>query len=240
MPVPAALGSIVVGLCIYPSYRKHGLILISLATLLLIVLSLPVTASALIYSLERQHPAKSTDDAPTTDLILLLSGSIETALPPRHHAELGARGDRVLTVLRLLNKNKAPRLLIAGKNNPPNVTGEAQATINILTEMGSDPSKMEASPHGRTTRESAIALESWFKARSIDTVLLVTSAYHMPRSLELLKDIGPTMIPFSANHLITKKETDSILDWIPSAIALSGSTLAINEYLGIWISRWIR
>lgn len=245
LPLPVIISLIVIGLMLkkYKPWLSRSILLSSFAAL--IILSLPVTSAKLIHSLERQHPPRNLSEVPSGDIIVLMAGGVNTASHPRQHAELGACGDRILTAFRLLQANKSERIIIAGNasTEKPGVDSEAQATHDILVELGVEPNRILKAVAGRTTRETAGFAANQSHQLEVNTMLLVTSAYHMPRTLQLFQKLAPEVIPVTSNHLITSNDQQtteqSAEQWIPSAISLSGSTLAIKEYLGMLVNRWV-
>jgi uncharacterized SAM-binding protein YcdF (DUF218 family) len=85
----------------------------------------------------------------------------------------------------------------------------------------------------RNTVESARAVKEMLKGKRI---ILVTSAYHMKRSVALFKKQGLEVIPAPAGY---KSEQRSLkyFSFIPSASNLSSSSLALSELLSYsWYS----
>ena len=93
--------------------------------------------------------------------------------------------DRIKEAIRLLEENKAPRLFISGVNE--SVTG-----FHLLKEISPELSdKIELGYQAKTTRMNAVETESWLKQNDIHSIILVTSFYHMPRSLLEVKQKCP-------------------------------------------------
>ena len=64
------------------------------------------------------------------------------------------------------------------------------------------------------------------------TNYLVTSAYHMKRSIKLYEHFGFKVIPAATNFKINHKEKDK-WDYLPNAHALYKSYIALHEYVGL-------
>ncbi len=69
------------------------------------------------------------------------------------------------------------------------------------------------------------------------TIYLVTSAYHMKRSIIIFKHFGFVVIPKPVGYLVDKEYT--FYDYLPSMNNLENSYKAIHEYFGI-LSLWLR
>lgn len=73
---------------------------------------------------------------------------------------------------------------------------------------------------------------------SLQTVLLVTSAAHMPRALAVFRSQGVDVIPSPTDIAVVGKKKLSIFDWLPDAGALAQTTMAIKEHIGYAIYKW--
>jgi uncharacterized SAM-binding protein YcdF (DUF218 family) len=77
----------------------------------------------------------------------------------------------------------------------------------------------------------------------IQSILLVTSALHMPRSMLIFNKQGIQASPAPTDFLISDRSTkttgwqDVVIDIFPDAEQLYLSTRALKEYIGILIYR---
>ena len=90
--------------------------------------------------------------------------------------------DRLSTALDLLDKQKAPRLFISGVNSRVSMGSLFQNIDENLID------RIELGYKAENTFENAQETKEWVKKNNIHSILLVTSFYHMPRSLFELKD----------------------------------------------------
>lgn len=106
----------------------------------------------------------------------------------------GARG-RIDTGLELLHHKNANNLLISG-------VGQKAALEDLSKYLQSFPSnqihKLKSSitlgHFANSTEENAIESLEWIKKNNFKKIILVTSNYHMPRSLLLFKRLMPNTI----------------------------------------------
>ena len=101
--------------------------------------------------------------------------------------------DRIKESIRLLEEKYAPHLIISGVNE--NVTG-----YHLLKEVAPEwQDKIELGHWAKTTRMNAIETAEWIQKNKISSVILVTSFYHMPRSLLETKEAIPDLkiIPYA-------------------------------------------
>ena len=104
----------------------------------------------------------------TTDAVLVLTGG----------------QNRVNAGLDLLAGGKAPRLFISGVN--PKVTEEDLMTL-WRPDRDEDPCCVELGYQAEDTHGNAVEARSWIEREEIKSVRLVTSNYHMLRSVMLLR-----------------------------------------------------
>jgi len=79
------------------------------------------------------------------------------------------------------------------------------------------------------TRENAQRSRALLARDSIDSVYLVTTAWHMPRATRAFERAGFQVIPAPTGYTSL---TPSPLAWIPSAQALRSTHIALREWLG--------
>jgi uncharacterized SAM-binding protein YcdF (DUF218 family) len=229
--------------------RRWSLWMGGSATALLWICSMPLTARQLIWGLEQRSAGLTPDPVPQADAVLVLGGGLAPGLPPRSGVEVNEAGDRLLTGLRLMRTGRAPVLLLSGgavtfRRGDP-APAEAVSARQLAIELGMDPSRILLSPAARTTSEEARALAGIGRARGWRSVLLVTSALHMPRALaSFQRGTGLRIIPVACDYLLparawmgTPTPGSVIGSVLPDTGALDASTLVIKEHLGMLVYR---
>ena len=63
--------------------------------------------------------------------------------------------------------------------------------------------------------------------------LLVTSAFHMSRSMKEFGRAKVAVTPYPVGYYTPRANYWHALSWVPSASALRGTGLALKEYLGL-------
>ncbi len=120
-------------------------------------------------------------------------------------------GGRVKTGLKLIKEDKADYLLVSGVNK--------QVTLDILFPKATPEIKerITLGYKAENTEENAHEIAEWVQGKNIHTVTLVTSFYHMPRSiLESVHRVpGLTITPWP---VFPKSFGDSV-DWIHTRYA---------------------
>ena len=87
----------------------------------------------------------------------------------------------------------------------------------------------------RNTRQNALFVAELAASLGVEHVLLVTSAWHMPRAAATFGRTGLHVIRAAPSRLIRPRPW--ILQLLPTAHALNNSTLALRKYLGLVVYR---
>jgi len=141
--------------------------------------------------------------------------------------------ERLRYASRLAKVHQLPILLAGGRPND-----ERQSEANLMqhvleTDFGVQTNWLEEK--SKTTYENAKFSKKILKENSINKILLVTHAYHMPRAMWCFEDVG--LEPIAAPTVFYKRNTSvpELKDYIPNAGALKQSHRALHEYIGkLW------
>lgn len=212
-----------------------------LALAILLIASNDWVSNALIYSLESQYPPLV--NPPTVDAIVVLGGATHSPEPPRLMVNINEHGDRLFYAAQLYHTQRAPLLILAGGRISWQGKGSSEAAdmATLLEMLGVPRQVMIEEPFSLNTYENAINVQEILQETGIERILLVTSAFHMPRSLAIFTKLGIDAIPAPTDFLVTINYyyslEDFILNLFPQASRLSLTTLALKEYIGIVIYR---
>ena len=192
--------------------------------------STDLVSNALLYPLESHasRPAK-----PPTDpaMIVMLTGM---ASPRRgDDYDLGDPADRFVETLRLAHRFPRAKILLSGGSGTLSDEGyrEAELLGRLARDLGLPAERLIVERNSRNTRENAV--ESARIVRQLapaGPVLLVTSAFHMRRSLGCFRKAGLDPIPWPVDF---RREGFGLGAWLPASIGLRHSELALREYWGL-------
>jgi uncharacterized SAM-binding protein YcdF (DUF218 family) len=193
----------------------------------------------LIRGLEWQHLPP--DPMPTADAILVLSGGIHAARPPRPTIEVSEAGDRVLYGAELFRRGRAPQVICTGDIGTGSIgrRPEAEDMADLLEMVGVPRASIVLETKARNTHEHAVNLCPMFRDRQIGRVLLVTSALHMPRSLGVFQHSCPAVqyIPaptdFRATQPLPAPWYRHTVAFLPTPHSLVDFSDATHEYIGM-------
>jgi uncharacterized SAM-binding protein YcdF (DUF218 family) len=218
--------------------RRHALgrILVLFALVELYFFSSDPLSPLLVRSLERMYNPSAS--FPAASAVVLLCGGEVPGLPPRMYDEVNEAGDRIFYAARLIKQGAAPRLIITGGNVPfmREIGGSlAQVNCRLLTgPFAVDPSVILLEQKSRNTYENAVFTKNILDSLKLPpTIILVTSAMHMPRSAALFKKIGCTVYAAPTDYRADVPFCLYPVFMFPNAAALDNSTCALHEIYGI-------
>ncbi len=241
---PLAIGLVLIvagGLCLWRSWRKTGFGLLVGAVAWLWLWSTPIMYRWIGGSLESEWPVVKAEDAPTADAIVLLGGGMGSNTNVYPYAEMWNGADRVWHAARLYKAGKAPLIVPTGR-------GEQESTVPLLRDLGVPESAIVVEKEARNTEENARFVEKILEPRNTQNtrkrVLLVTSAWHMRRSVLMYRRYAPSLeiIPAAADYEATVNTSHPFCfkDIWPDTNALFANSYIFKEYLGYWGYRLFR
>lgn len=200
--------------------------------------SLPATSLWLGGSLERRYPHVPPAEAPLADAIVVLGGNVANGranwfLP----YDRGTAVARVDTAMALYQAQRAPRVVLSGGALEGDVS-EAKGMAHRMRQNGIPETALILENDSRTTYENAALTEDELQKHGIHTVLLVTSALHMPRAMAAFSKQGVQAIATPTPPQITLPADGSLSPWVPNARALEASRSIIKEYVGLFVYWW--
>lgn len=139
--------------------------------------------------------------------------------------------ERIITVAKLYNKNPKPIYITGGKVLEKAVS-ESSVYKKELIDLGIPEKDIILEEDSRNTKENAIYTKKLMKKNEHKRGILVTSAIHMKRSMEVFKDDEIIFYPFPCNFYgITKNR--GIQSYIPNYLNLKNFNSTLWEYFGI-------
>lgn len=146
--------------------------------------------------------------------------------------------DRFIQGVRLYNLKYVDYLLISGGNSnigKDTLFKEADYVTSVLHEINIPDSVVIKENKARNTYENMIFCSKLLRARNLNPpYLLVTSAFHMRRSLLLFKEKGIPVVPYSCDYQIGYNKL-KLTDLLPSVETLSTWNIYIHEMVGVLV-----
>ena len=202
-----------------------------LALLLLTLLSLPFVSNQLINLLERNYSVISPNELDTADTVVVLSGMLQTIKQDSMiHYEFSEAVDRIFAGINLLKMGKAQKIILTRGKLPWNKgVPEGDYLAEFVQSQGIDPNRILLTEIVQNTNDEAKAISRMLPKNS--EVILVTSAFHMPRAKKVFQNQNLKIIPYAVDFRSSAKYID-ILDFLPQANAFKNSSFYFREIIG--------
>lgn len=215
-----------------------GRVLLFIATAILSLMSLPAVASLLIGPLEIYPALSPVGPFPSGAQAILVLGADRYAGAPEYGGDTVDRisMERVRYGAALQRATGLPLYVTGGV-----LPGERSSPVGVLMartledELGVPVAGVES--RSRDTWENAAFSKAMLEQDGIAHVLLVTSAWHLPRAVEACTRAGLVVTPAPTGfvtHRLSQRDS-KLYEWLPSAPAFLTSSLAVHEHLGrVW------
>jgi uncharacterized SAM-binding protein YcdF (DUF218 family) len=246
LPLHFALIAGVAGLILLHLRRRERLarILLTASIAALVLFSNRGVAQLLIRPLESHYPAvpefapaSATSSAPLPPgltscryIIVLGGGHARSPGLSRINQLSTASLSRLAEAIRIFRHLPSDaRFVVSGHDGEGN-TSHAQILAEAAISLGVPPDRIDRFDNTRDTHDEALALR---KLAGDTPVAIVTSAWHMPRALNLCQTAGLNAIPCPADFMLKPEATADAGLLLFDLGALERSTKAIHEYLGL-------
>ncbi|MBR0849691.1 YdcF family protein [Bradyrhizobium diazoefficiens] len=188
----------------------------------------------LLYPLESRFPPwDPSRGAP--DGIIVLGGSVDTDLSAAHRTPVVAHAaDRLLAPADLARRFPNARIVFTGGSASLLSTEarEADYSAPILETAGIAKARLILERESRNTYENAIFTKQLVMPKSGERWLLVTSAFHMPRSMGIFRKAGFNVEAYPVDWRMGGRE--DLFSFTNSALDGFGRTeVAMREWIGL-------
>ena len=193
LPSNAIAVLLVLGVVLYAARRRRGgMGLVVLATVLLLVVGYSPLANVALLTLSERFPAWHADGRDPDGIIVLGGGIDSDASEARGQIELDSSGDRILAMLQLARQFPRARIVFSGGSGNLSAGGVPEAPVagRLLESFGVAPDRITLESRSRTTDENAVFTRELVTPKPGERWLLVTSAFHMPRSVGVFRAVG--------------------------------------------------
>ena len=199
---------------------------------ILIICSLPIFSARLVAYLEKDYKLGSTETFQTADAIVVLSGMVRTIQSKNGIAyEWGEASDRIFAGIDLFKEKKAPYLILTRGKMPWSVgKPEGEYLREIAISFGISKQNILLTTNVENTDQEAKAVKKLLTSDK-PIILLVTSAFHMPRAQKVFEAAGIRVLPFPVDFLSGVGKF-TFMSFIPSAGALSQTSFFVREMIG--------
>jgi uncharacterized SAM-binding protein YcdF (DUF218 family) len=234
-PLSLGLELLLLGLVLlwFTRKQKTGKVVLSIGFLLLLTLSYNAVSDQLLQPLEYRYPPvlKSDDISGAGWVVVLGGGHISDPRLPVTSRLYGTTITRLVEGIRLHDMLPGSKLVLSGGGAFDPVS-DAAAMAELAVAIGVDKRDMVLESASWDTKDQARLIKSIVGK---DRFVLVTSAFHMPRSMALFQKQGMNPIPAPTGHWVEQRQKLSPMMFFPRVSALGKAELAFHEYLGmVW------
>ena len=174
-------------------------------------------------------------DVANADAIVVLGG-YRVIAPGADAISEWDDADRFFSGLELFQLGKAPLLVFTGAPHSwePNSRLHGEILKRYAMAMGVPDVGIITTGRALNTAEEAAAVSALLRIRQANSphILLVTSAFHMPRARALFERAGLVVTPFPVDFQVSAVGRLDVLDFLPHPRALEQTQTAIREAYG--------
>jgi len=200
--------------------------------IILVILSMPIVSDKLIAYLESDYELIKPSKVESADAVVVLSGMVKTIQTKNGlDYEWGEAADRIFAGIDLFKSNKAPVLILTGGKLPWSIgVPEGEYLRDVAIDLGVPKKDILITENVENTDQEAKAIK---KILLLDNpkVILVTSAFHMPRAQLVFEAAGINVIPFPVDFIIGAEKL-TFMSFIPSAGSFASTSFFVREMIG--------
>jgi uncharacterized SAM-binding protein YcdF (DUF218 family) len=212
---------------------RIGAGLVLLGTFGLLVAGFTPLGAVLMLPLEDRF-ARVEPDGPVTGILVLGGGIDQRIGEARQTATLTEAGDRLTEGVALAVRYPEARLVFTGGSDQFVADGpsEGEAAQQFFLAMGIPDSRITIEDRSRDTAENARFSKALLDPKPGERWLLVTSAFHMPRSIGSFRAVGWDVMPWPTDY-----RTSGPGDWTrfvsQPSVGLQRVDVATKEWIGL-------
>ncbi|WP_140919204.1 envelope biogenesis factor ElyC [Limnobaculum xujianqingii] len=235
LPLPFLLLLMAIALLLlwFSRWQKSAKTLLTVSWLGLLLLSLQPVADRLLMPIENQYATYQKNEP--IDYIVVLGGGYTYNPEWAPSSNLFPNSlPRVTEGVRLYRQHPGAKMIFSGAAAISNPLPNAKVAAMVAESLGVPEQDIIILPQAKDTIEEAQAVAQIAQQK---TLLLVTSANHLPRAMRIFQKEGLNPIPAPANQLATLGPLNPWEKAFPSAFYLSHSERAWYETLGnLWLT----
>jgi uncharacterized SAM-binding protein YcdF (DUF218 family) len=225
-------------LLLLPRFRRLASSMLWTGLLSLGLLGFNAAPEALLRSLESQYKSPNltqtlTQSGPYAGVIVLGGATGSPGIFKAHgQVPLGEAAERMTVPIGLMRKFPNFELIFSGGEGRlvPTGTTEAELAKMFYEEQGVDMKRVNLEAKARNTRENARQVAALLGERCKQPWLLVTSAWHMPRSMAEFEATGCNVTAYPVDF---RAEEETAWTKYAMAESLMSWQTALHELLGM-------
>lgn len=215
-------------------FSRAGLRILLSGVMLLLLLGYSPLSNWMLLPLSERFPAW-TESGHAPDGIIVLGGAIDTDTTiARCSLELDSSAERVVAMLQLARQFPNARIVFTGGsgNIIQGSPSEAPIVADLLKKFGVPDERVVLEGESRTTAENAILTRKLVQPKPGELWLLVTSSFHMPRSIGAFRKAGFDVVAYPVDWRTRGwRDASSFFDKLSAGLARCD--VAAHEWIGL-------
>jgi uncharacterized SAM-binding protein YcdF (DUF218 family) len=214
--------------------QRAGRGLLALGVGLLLLCGYSPLGNVLLLTLSERFPPWQFDGR-EPDGIIVLGGPIDSEVSAARNAlETDSSAERVIAMLELARRFPRARIVFSGGsgNLIANSVAEAPLAGQLLGRFGVAPDRIVLEDKSRTTDENATFTRRLVAPKPGERWLLVTSAFHMPRSIGAFRSAGFEVEAYPVDWR-TRGWDDAAMPFDKLSAGLARTDVAVHEWTGL-------
>ena len=207
--------------------RIAGRIIILVSIICLYLFSITPISDIAISPLESQYPSCNLNNISKADDVAVLAGGIKGDNLPLVSSISGSTLVRVSEAIDIYRHYPGLKFIVSGENDATKRVKE------YLIDLGVPGQNIILDSESHNTFQNALHIK---KIVGSHNLILVTSAFHMPRTMLAFRNLGMNPYPCPTDFKV--EGSYNIFDFIPSTSNLHNVNLAFHEYIGILLYKF--
>jgi uncharacterized SAM-binding protein YcdF (DUF218 family) len=225
-----------IALLVLMRWRKLALAMLWTGLVALGLLGFQAIPDALLRPLENRHPIPAEESINRHVGIIVLGGATNhpDSFVAHGQVPLGEAAERMTVPVGLLRQHPKMELVFSGGEGRLVTTGvtESELARVFYKEQGVNMAQVKLEDGSRNTRENAQQVAKLLGDRCKSPWLLVTSAWHMPRSMAEFEAVGCNVTAYPVDF--RTGDTTSLSEY-SMAHSLLRWQVALHEWLGLLV-----
>jgi uncharacterized SAM-binding protein YcdF (DUF218 family) len=204
--------------------------------------SVPAVGSRLLGWVESRYPALPVAVAGPGEAVVVLGGLLGPRVAEGFVPNLSEAGERFEAGVALLRAGRADWLVFtgAGMDWKDSTATEGDELKRLAVVRGVPAERVIVTGPVENTIDEARAVAALMRERGWKRVILVTTAWHMPRSAYLFRRAGVEFTPFPVDFRRDATRGLTAIDFVPRAEAWMNTETALRECYGYLFYRIFR
>lgn len=232
---------LVLGLALQKTrFVRTGRTILTGAIIALVILAFSPLGNMFLLPLEERFSQPSIDTPLKAPYgIIVLGGSIDTLVSKaRGTLALNESAERLFEAVKLARRYPEARLLFSGGSGRIlyETMSEADAVEGFFADMGISSERLIFERAAKNTWQNALFTKKLLESNANKRWLLVTSAFHMPRSVGCFRKVGINIIPWPTDYR-TRGKNDIYRILGIAANGWKRADVAVREWIGLVVYR---